>query len=104
MTLALDRRSHDLVSIPRSGLSESWMDVRASAFEARRELGQALVDQRSGRSPMPRLFRADQRLIRIEQYARQKAAEAEGITFIDLADPNQLPLFVDSCLDETPIA
>jgi len=82
MTLALDRRAHDLVTIPRSGLSESWMDVRASAFEARRELGQALVDQRQGRSPMPRVFRADQRLIRLEQYARQRAAEAEGITFI----------------------
>jgi hypothetical protein len=80
------------------------MDVRASAFEVRQELGRALTEQRQGRSPMPAVFRADARLIRIEQYARQKAAEAEGIVFIPLADPNQLPLFVDSCLDETPIA
>jgi hypothetical protein len=101
MTVALDRRSHDLVSVPRSGLSESWMDVRASAFEARRELGQALVDQRRGRSPMPRVFRADQRLIRIEEFARRKAAEAEGITFIAVADPNQMELpLPDSCFDD----
>ena len=105
MTVAVDRRSHDLVSIPRSGLSESWMDVRASAFEARRDLGQALVDQRAGRSPMPRLFRADQRLIHLEQLARQRAAEAEGITFIDLADPNQLELpLPDSCFDDQSTA
>lgn len=101
MTVAVDRRSHDLVSIPRSGLSESWMDVRASAFEARRELGRALVDNRAGRSPMPRLFRADQRLIRLEQYARQRAAESEGITFIAPADPNQLELpLADGCFDD----
>jgi len=101
MTIALDRRSHDLVAIPRSGLVETLMDVRASAFEARRELGQALVDQRAGRSPMPRVFRADQRLIRLEAFARRQAAEAEGITFIDLADPNQLELpLPDSCFDD----
>jgi hypothetical protein len=92
MTVALDRRSHDLVSIPRSGLSESWMDVRASALEARRELGKALVDHRRGQSPMPGVFRADRRLIRLEQYARQRAAEAEGITFLEPLDPNQLEL------------
>ena len=100
MTVALDRRSHDLVSVPRSGLTESWMDVRSSAFEVRRELGRALVDHQAGRSPMQRVFRADQRLIRLEQYARQRAAESEGITFIAPADPNQLELpLPDGCFD-----
>lgn len=88
-----DGRSHDLITLPRAATEEAWMDVQAEAFEVRRELGRALVDHQRGRSPMPRLFAADRRLIRLHDRARQRAAEAAGITYIS---PGQMPL-LDGC-------
>lgn len=92
-----DQRATDLISVPRAALEGDFMDVQAEAWEVRRELGRALVEHQAGRSPMARLFAADRRLIRLHDRARQRAAEAAGITFIA---PGQtaLPL-LDGCLD-----
>ena len=92
-TVAVRARSRD--TLPRASVEESWMDVRASAFEVRRDLGRAYRDLSCKRDPREHLFSADNRLIRIEQHARRHAAEAAGITFIS---PGQqtLPL-PDGC-------
>jgi len=71
------------------------MDVQALALEARRQLGHAVVAKVTGRDPWPRIFAADQRLNRLNEYARRHAAEAAGITFIA---PGQMPL-ADGCFD-----
>lgn len=71
-----------------------WMDIHVLAFETRRDLGRAYVARGKGTDPLPHLVAADQRLIRLDNYARRMAAEAAGITFID---PAQLSLF-DGCL------
>lgn len=90
-----DGRSHDLITLPRSGVEEAWADVHASTAEARDELGHALIEKVNGRDPWPRIFAADRRLARLDEYARRHAGEAAGLTYIDR---NQLPLF-DGCLD-----
>lgn len=96
MNLAvLDRRSTDTIERPRSGVVEDWMDVEASAFEARRDIGHAYAATTRQRDPLPRLYAADRRLIRLEQFARQRAGEAEGISYIA---PNQTSLW-DGCVD-----
>jgi hypothetical protein len=82
MTVAIDGRSHDLISLPRAAAEEAWCDVAASAWEARRDIGRAYQASRSGESPTPRLIAADGRLLRLHNYARRRAAEAAGITFI----------------------
>jgi len=81
MTVAVDRRSPE-VCTTRVAVEEAWMDVTASAFEVRRELGRAYVDHRRGRDPITHLYAADQRLIRLIDTARQRAGEASGLTFI----------------------
>jgi len=98
VTVALDRRSHDLITMPRSTLEGDWMDVQAEAFEVRRELGRALQDKIADRDPWPRLGAADRRLIRLHDRARQRAAEAAGITFISPGQ-TELPL-ADGCFDD----
>lgn len=70
------------------------MDVQALTTEVRRDLGRAYQARERGRDGIAHLFTADQRLVRLENYARRQAAEAAGITFID---PAQLSLF-DGCL------
>ena len=95
-TLArLDQRAADLVTVPRAALEGDYMDFQAETFEVRRELGRALQDKIAHRDPWPRLYAADRRLIRLHDRARQRAAEAAGITFIS---PGQMPL-PDSCFD-----
>lgn len=91
----IDQRATDLVSVPRATLEHAWMDVQAEALEVRRELGRALQDKIADRDPWPRIGAADRRLIRLHDRARQRAAEAAGITFIA---PGQqtLPL-LDGC-------
>jgi hypothetical protein len=96
MTLAADARSTDLVTVPRSGIEESWMDVTTLSFEVRRDLGRAYQARERGADPLPHLFLADQRLIRLNEYSRRQAAEAAGITYIH---PSQLSLF-DGCLPD----
>ncbi|MEO7332811.1 MAG: hypothetical protein ABIZ71_02585 [Gemmatimonadales bacterium] len=98
MTVAVDRRSHDLVSIPRAGLEESWMDVTARAFEARRSIGRAYVEVKRHADPLPHLFDADRRLVSLTEFARRQAGEAAGIRYIEPVAPGQLPL-PDSCFD-----
>jgi len=88
-----DRRSHDLITLPRAATEEAWIDVQATAWEARRDIGSAYQASRAGESPTPRLIAADGRLLRLQNYARRRAAEAAGVTFIS---PDQLPLF-DGC-------
>jgi hypothetical protein len=90
-----DGRSHDLVTLPRAATEEAWIDVQATAWEARRDIGSAYQASRAGRSPAPRLMAADGRLLRLQNYARQRAAEAAGITYIS---PGQMPL-PDGCFD-----
>jgi hypothetical protein len=93
--LAVDRRSHDLMTAPRAAVEESWMDVHAGTAAARDELGHALIEKVNRRDPWPRIFAADRRLARLDEFARRHAAEAAGITYIS---PNQMPLF-DGCVD-----
>ena len=95
-TLArLDQRGTDLVTVPRATLENSWLDVQASAWEARRDIGSAYQASRAGKSPTPRLVAPDRRLMRLTEFARRQAGEAAGISYIS---PNQMPLF-DGCLD-----
>lgn len=77
----------------QEALEAPWMDMHALAFEARRDLGKAYQADRRGGDPIPHLYRADQRLIRISEYARRRDAEASGITYIDA---NQTSLW-DGC-------
>jgi hypothetical protein len=93
----VDRRSTDLITLPRAGVEEQWMDVQAETFEVRRELGRALQDKIANRDPWPHIGAADRRLIRLQDRARQQAAEAAGITFI-APGQTELPL-ADSCFD-----
>jgi len=95
-TLArIDQRAKDVVSVPRSTLESSWMDVQALTFEARRDVARAYVAEKRGVDPVPSLFDADRRLVRLDQYARRQAAEAAGITFLT---PGQLALpLADGC-------
>jgi len=98
MTVAVDGRSHDLVSIPRSGLEEAWMDVTASAIAIREDLGLAHEDLLARRDPRTHLFRADRGLVSLREYGRRRAGEAAGITYIEPIAPGQLPL-PDGCFD-----
>jgi len=66
------------------------MDVQATTFEARRDIGRAYADVKRQRDPLPRLFAADQRLLRLSAFARRRAGEAEGLLFIS---PGQRPLW-----------
>lgn len=103
MTVAVaDRRSHDLVTVPRAGLEEAWADVHASAFEVRRAVAKAYVAEKRGADPLPHLFDADRRLVRLDEYARRQAGEAAGITYID-KDQLVLPL-ADGCFDDQSTA
>ena len=90
-----DGRSRDLLTLPRAAVEEQWLDVQAAAWEARRDIGRAFQASRAGRSPVARLVAADGRLLRLQNQARQRAAEAAGITFIS---PDQTSLW-DGCLD-----
>jgi len=92
----IDRRSHDLLTLPRAGVEESWMDVQALTWETRRDIGRAYQDTQARRSPVARLISADRRLIRLHQFARRKAGEAAGISFIPRGQL-ALPLH-DGCL------
>lgn len=93
MTLAADARGTDLVEVNRSGIEEAWMDVRAAAFEVRRDVARAYQARERGADPLTHLLAADQRLMRLEEFGRRHAGEAAGITYIS---PDQLPLF-DGC-------
>jgi len=99
MTLAsidrIDGRHQRFISLPQAEAEGAWMDVQALTWEARRDLGRAYQDTQARRSPVARLISADRRLIRLTQYARRKAGEAAGLSFIS---PNQMPLF-DGCFD-----
>jgi hypothetical protein len=98
-TLArVDRRARDLITVPRAALEESFLDVQALTFEARRELAKAYVAEKRGADPLPYLYAADRRLIRLHDRARQRAAEAAGITFISPGQ-TELPL-LDGCVDD----
>jgi len=74
--------------------SEQWADVKASVYEVRREIGRAYTERPA--SPWPRLAVADRRLVRLAEYARMRAAEAEGIGYVA---PGQLPMALDGCYD-----
>lgn len=91
----VDRRSHDLITLPRAGVEESWMDVRASALEIREELGHAHSELLARRDPRRHLFAAHDRLNWLADMSKRKAGEAAGISFIS---PGQLPL-PDGCFD-----
>jgi hypothetical protein len=73
-----DRRATDLISVPRARIAHSWMDVRAISAAT-------LACLEAGRTSDARIG-----LVRIEEYARKRAAEAEGIGYVA---PDQLPLF-----------
>ena len=90
MQPALDRRTRDHLTQVRSTVEESWMDVQAASFEIRREVARAYLEHQHGHDPLPHLFAADRRLMRLTEHARRRAAEAAGITYIS---PEQLPLF-----------
>lgn len=90
-----DRRSTDVLTLPRSRVEESWCDVQALAWETRRAVGRAYVDVTRSRDPVPSLLEADQRLIRLTEFARREAGEASGISYIV---PGQSALW-DGCLD-----
>lgn len=94
MANALGATVTDFHTLPRSAVEESWMDVRAAAFEVRREVGRAYQARQLGRDPIPHLLNADRRLMRLEEYGRRHAGEAAGLTYIS---PDQLALF-DGCL------
>lgn len=88
-----DGRSRDLITLPRAGVEESWMDVQVVAIEVREELGEAHRDLLERRDPRLHLVAAHERLGRLTEYARRRAGEAAGISYIS---PDQLPLF-DGC-------
>jgi hypothetical protein len=90
-----DGRSRDLITLPRAGVEEAWMDVQASALETREILGDAHRDLLERRDPRPHLFDAHDRLTWLADMAHRKAGEAAGITFIS---PGQMPL-PDGCFD-----
>jgi len=94
-TLAFRERSQEVITLPRSGVIESWMDAHVGAYEARRAIGRAYVDVTRARDPIPNLIDADQRLIRLTEFARRKAGEASGISYIA---PGQSALW-DGCLE-----
>jgi len=89
----VDRRATDLLTLPRSAVEESWIDVTAAVTEIREELGDAHRDLLARRDPRLHLIAAHNRLGRLREYARRHAGEAAGITYIS---PDQLPLF-DGC-------
>lgn len=93
-TVAFRQRAQEPAT--RSGMEEQWMDVQALTLEARRDLGHALVEKVNDRDPWPRIFAADRRLNRLNEYARRHAAEAAGISFLS---PGQLPL-PDGCFGD----
>ena len=85
----------EVIELSRSSVAESWVDVQAAAFEARRDLGRAYADVKRRRDPLTSLFAADQRLLRLSDFAHRRAGEAEGLSFIA---KGQISLF-DGCLD-----
>jgi HEAT repeat protein len=92
-TVAFRERSQEPVSV--SVVEELCMDIQVLTLDARRELGQALVEKLNDRDPWPGIYAADRRLTRLSDYARRHAAEAAGITFIS---PDQLELpMPDGC-------
>lgn len=98
MTIAIarpDGRSRDLITLPRARVEESWMDVQVAAIEVREVLGGAHRDLLERRDPRLALVSAHERLGRLNEYARQRAGEAAGITYIS---PGQMPL-PDGCFD-----
>lgn len=98
--ILVDHRTHDFLTIPRAGAEEAWMDVQVGSFEARRAIGRAYVEVKHQRDPLPDLYAADRRLVRLTEYARRRAAEAAGITYIA---PGQMPL-PDGCFGDKSTA
>lgn len=80
----VDRRTE------RTDPQSQWMDVQVIALETRRELGRAYIDLGMERDPRPLLDSAGARMVRLEQYARRRAGEAAGISYIS---PGQVILF-----------
>jgi hypothetical protein len=78
-----DRRSHDLITLPRAATEESWIDVQAVTFEVRQSVAKAYVAEKRGSDPLPHLFEADRRLVRLNEYARRQAGEVAGLVYID---------------------
>lgn len=85
-----DGRARDLITVSRSSLEESFLDVQAVARHVRELLGEAHKDLLARRDPRPHLIDAHVRLGRLNEYARRHAAEAAGITYISA---DQMPLF-----------
>ena len=71
------------------------MDVQVAAIEVREVLGDAHRALLARRDPRLALATAHERLGRLNEYARRRAGEAAGITYIS---PGQLPL-PDGCFD-----
>ena len=94
MTVAtLDRRVHAVIELPRHRVAEDWMDVGALAFETRRDVAAAWKTRR-----LEPLYAADAKLVRLSEFARRRAGEAEGIDYI--TPGQELLPFADGCLPE----
>jgi hypothetical protein len=71
--------------------AEAWADAYALTREARRANARIYTHcRRAFRTALPFLFVTDDILRDLETLERRQMAEADGISFIDRPDPNQM--------------
>ena len=91
----LDRRSHDLITIDREAYLDAEYGLLCLNRQLRVEIARAYLARRKCESPLTHLAAADRLAERIIEYARRRAAETSGITYISR---DQLPIWEDPSL------